>query len=272
MSRAKHWVFTLNNYTDVELALIRNLVPSQASYVCFGLEVGENGTPHVQGYLSLETRLRLRQVRQLMPRAHFEARKGSHRQARDYCAKDGAFEEFGEAPCEAGTRTDLNSLQNDLRSGKRLRAIADDHFATFLRYPKGIQFFRNAVAVRRNWVPFVVVYWGKTGTGKTRAVYENLPNADAIYIHPGGQWFDGYDGEEIVLFDDFGGSEFKVSYLLKLLDRYPMQVPIKGGFVHWAPKEIYITSNVNPLDWYRNITQEHSAALERRLTHVVHFQ
>jgi hypothetical protein len=116
------------------------------------------------------------------------------------------------------------------------------------------------------------VYWGRTGAGKTRAVFDNVPSPEDIYVHPGGQWFDGYDGQPIVLFDDFGGSEFKLTYFLKLLDRYPMQVPIKGGFVSWIPKEVYITSNRNPLEWYPNAHGEHVNAMFRRFTNNVRFE
>lgn len=118
----------------------------------------------------------------------------------------------------------------------------------------------------------VIVYYGRTGAGKTRAVYDNLPNPESIYVHPGGSWFDGYDGQPIVLFDDFGGSEFKLQYFLKLLDRYPMQVPIKGGFVNFCPHEIYITSNLNPNDWYRNANAEHVRAMFRRITFSFEFE
>jgi hypothetical protein len=117
----------------------------------------------------------------------------------------------------------------------------------------------------------VIVYWGRTGSGKTRAVMDNIPNENSIYIHPGGQWFDGYDRHEIVLFDDFGGSEFKLTYLLKLLDRYPMRVPVKGGFVSWVPREIYITSNLDPKNWYSNAHHEHVDALFRRFSFIYHF-
>lgn len=126
-------------------------------------------------------------------------------------------------------------------------------------------------STQRTWVCSVIVYWGRTGAGKTRAVYDNLPTQDIIYPHPGGQWFDGYDGQPIVLFDDYGGSEFKITYLLKLLDRYPMRVPVKGGFVSWTPTEIYITSNKDPRTWYSNANPEHVAAMFRRFTNVVRF-
>jgi hypothetical protein len=124
----------------------------------------------------------------------------------------------------------------------------------------------------RNWVCSVVVYYGPTGTGKTRAVMDNLPSPDDLWTYSGDGWFDGYDGHKIVLFDDFSGSEFKISFLLRLLDRYPMQVRIKGGFVNWCPEEIYITSNLNPDQWYPNAHQEHIDALKRRLTAVFFYQ
>ena len=117
-----------------------------------------------------------------------------------------------------------------------------------------------------------MVYHGKTGAGKTRSVMDNVDDPEDIYIHPGGQWFDGYDGQPIVLFDDYAGSEFKLQYLLKLLDRYPMQVPVKGGFVSFVPQEIYITSNLDPNDWYKNAHQEHVSAMFRRFTNVVNFE
>lgn len=137
-----------------------------------------------------------------------------------------------------------------------------------MRYRRSIHSYRNLHGKRRNWLCSVIVYWGRTGSGKTRSVTEN---SNELWVYPGNGWFDGYDGQEQVLFDDFSGSEFKISYLLKLLDRYPMQVPIKGDFAHWVPQEIYITSNLDPDMWFPNAHSEHVAALRRRFTNVVHF-
>lgn len=123
----------------------------------------------------------------------------------------------------------------------------------------------------RDWKCSVVVYWGRTGTGKTRAVFDNVNDKEDIYVHPGGNWFDGYDQHKIVLFDDYGGSEFKLTYLLKLIDRYPIRVPIKGGFTSWVPEEIYITSNRSPDSWYPNAHEEHIDAMFRRFTNIVRF-
>lgn len=272
-SQSKFWVFTLNNYTQEELTLIRSLVEtSNVSYVVIGMEIGEQGTPHVQGYLELSKRLRGRSVLKLsgMTRCHLETRQGTQEEATRYSKKDGIFEEYGELSVnDRGRRSDLESLKTDLDSGKSLMEISDTHFATYLRYERSITKYRALRDTSRNWLPDVQVFWGKTGTGKTRKVYEE--NVD-IYTHAGDRWFDGYEGQEVVLFDDFDGSVFKLAYLLKLLDRYQMRVPVKGGFIQWVPKKIYITSNINPQLWYSGANAEHQAALMRRLASIRYFQ
>lgn len=66
-----------------------------------------------------------------------------------------------------------------------------------------------------------------------------------------GQWFDGYEGHESVIFDDTDPTSFIMrATFLKLFDRYPMSVPIKGGFVEWHPRRAFITSNFHPNDLY----------------------
>jgi len=90
--------------------------------------------------------------------------------------------------------------------------------------------------------------WGKTGTGKSRFCYDQVQ--DRSVWRPGDyKWFDGYAGQEIIIIDDYRG-EYALPVFLNLCDRYPMQVPVKGGFANWCPKKIYITSNVNPNLWY----------------------
>lgn len=169
---------------------------------------------------------------------------------------------------EQGQRTDLVILKEALESEVPISVIADNHFSQYLKYRRSIHAYRNLHSKQRNWVCSVVVYWGTTGSGKTRAVFDNN---DSVWVYPGSGWFDGYDQHKIVLFDDFSGADFRLPYLLKLLDRYPMQVPIKGDFISWVPEEIYITSNLDPNNWFPNAHPEHVQALFRRFTHVVKF-
>jgi hypothetical protein len=119
MSRAKHWCFTLNNWTHAEQAAILSLGPALdnptavCDYVIIGREVGSNSTPHLQGFLSLRARLRLANVKALpgLGRAHLEVARGTPHQAATYCKKDGDFDERGECPSSKGKRTDFESLK-----------------------------------------------------------------------------------------------------------------------------------------------------------------
>lgn len=255
---------------------LRSLVGRQlATYVVIGDEVGENGTRHLQGYAEFPNRLRFNQFRELLPNYHIEARRGDSTQASDYCKKDGNYEEYGTlSVSRQGNRTDIDDLHESLRAGKRKRTIVEEHFGQFLKYQRGINAAYNIYTSHRplEQPPSIIVYYGRTGTGKTRSVWDNLTDISDLWTYSGNGWFDGYDQHPIALFDDFNGGEFKISYLLKVLDRYPMQVPVKGGFVVWKPTEIYLTSNLAPEEWFPNAKREHVQALLRRFTNVVYFQ
>lgn len=103
------WCFTLNNYSPQELNHIIETAENndEIKYLIIGKEVGDSGTPHLQGFCILSRSCRLRAVKGLIsPRAHFEASRGSNKQASEYCKKEGDFTEFG-SYAEPGTRTDF---------------------------------------------------------------------------------------------------------------------------------------------------------------------
>lgn len=276
--QAKHWCFTLNNPADAEqdeLIQKASEAGDAVQYLVVGAEVGESGTPHLQGFVSFKSRKSFGRVKEFVgERAHLEVARGSPKQAADYCKKDGAFKEIGTCPKGKGARNDLVEIVKNLKEGKRLSDIAEQFPAAAIRYHNGIRKVQALYPPKREGAPQIWVFWGRTGTGKTRRVWEFVDRSK-LWVHPGGQWFDGYDGHPAVLFDDFDGSWFKIAFLLRLLDRYEMQVQVKGAHVWWVPKTIYITSNIEPKDWYPNATQAHQAALRRRLQefgNIQHFQ
>jgi hypothetical protein len=266
---ARNWVFTLNNPTDDELLRISNARienESDIGYLVFGRETGESGTFHLQGYIQLESRKTMAWVKRLVTgdRAHLEVARGTPQEADDYCKKDGDYESYGAIRVGQGRRSDLESVASTVKSGASLSAIAEAHPSAFIRYSSGITKLRLLSAVpQREIPPRLYCFWGRTGVGKTRRVYEFI-SRDALYVHPGDRWFDGYDAQSAVLFDDFDGSWFPITYLLKLIDRYTFQVPIKGGYTWWNPNHIYFTSNHPPEQWYSNASVQHQDALLRR--------
>jgi hypothetical protein len=71
--------------------------------------------------------------------------------------------------------------------------------------------------------------------------------------------------------DEFAGRMNKVelTFLLQLLDRYPVSAPVKGAFIWWRPRVIFITTNYRPCDWYDWKDRMSSfVALKRRVTRV----
>lgn len=112
------------------------------------------------------------------------------------------------------------------------------------------------------------VYWGATGTGKSRRAWE-LAGMDAYSKDPRSKFWCGYFGQDKVVIDEFRGG-IDVSHLLRWLDRYPVSVEIKGSSVPLAAREYYITSNLNPRQWYPDIDEETLNALLRRLN-IIHF-
>ena len=122
----------------------------------------------------------------------------------------------------------------------------------------------------------VVLYYGETGTGKTRTWHDKYVGSEEFYRVPVGRdvWFDGYDMHKYVLLDDFSGaaSHMSLATLLQILDRYPLQVPVKGSFVWWMPDKICITTNIRPIHWYKWEGRESQyQALKRRIHKVLDF-
>lgn len=272
--KAQYWVFTLNNASVEEEEHLMNIIGDRVKFISWNREHGsQEQTMHLQGHLECGRRLLLSTLKRTpgLERAHLEARRGTFEESQAYIEKEAGEEAeylvyLGErVSVGQGRRSDLHSIKAVLDGGGSLNQIANDHFTDFVRYHRGIVAYKNLNAMQRDWETEVRVYWGETGSGKTSRAFRE---ASEPYMHPGGMWFDGYDGQDHVIFDDFGGSEFKITYLLKLLDRYPMRVPIKGGFVQWKPRIIWITSNIDPNEWYSNARTASVTALFRRFTSI----
>jgi len=137
--KSTRWVFTLNNPTDDEEQLTADFLET-TKYGIAGIEVGESGTRHIQGFFILESQQRLSYVRQAFSnRAHYESAKGTSQQASDYCKKDGNYEEYGALPTSQGKRTDLEDFKSwvvSQDSKPTEREIAHQFPALFTRYPR----------------------------------------------------------------------------------------------------------------------------------------
>lgn len=129
------WCFTINNYTEEELkALTDNITEDNVKFGIAGLEVGDSGTPHIQGFLSFRKRCRLAGVKRVVgSRAHIEPAMGNDEQNEDYCTKDGAeilrvgFPSKGTTQAGGGSQLAalLPGIVDSIRNGDTITEICD---------------------------------------------------------------------------------------------------------------------------------------------------
>lgn len=263
MSRANstNWCFTLfDEDYDAPKAL-------PYRYLVYQLEITEQGREHIQGYVVLKKKMTMVGLKKILPSAHWEVRRGTHKEAKDYCRKKESRTagpwEFGSESGVAmvrGQRTDLMALKDDLDKKIDLPQIAQKHFASFMRYERGIRSYMNLQTGHRNQntTPIIKIYWGPSGTGKTRRAIDEHPDC---YVMQKGEWWPDYSGQQVVLFDEFY-SWIPYDQILRILDRYPYAVPYKGGFTKLTATIFLFTSNQSPDKWYSKI--KNREALNRR--------
>lgn len=89
-SQSKYWCFTFNNYTVEQMVHVFEDLKRKTDLFIFGEEVGESGTPHLQGYIEFAKRARpLEAFPGWGKKCHWEKRKGSRADNVTYCAKEG---------------------------------------------------------------------------------------------------------------------------------------------------------------------------------------
>lgn len=284
--RSRAWVFTINNYCQNDENLMTTWMESvKIEKMAYQFEKGEEGTPHIQGFLKFKNARNLTAMKRYHPLAHWEIARGNDKQCYDYCTKE---ETRISGPWYKGDFNDMQGKRNDLKKITEFvtnteNDIDDEilcekyplEFARYMKYFEKLKMVRctKLAKERVNIKKQVIIYWGPTGTGKTTEVRRICEaNKLDLYIVPEGTgskgsiWFDGYWGQKAVLFDDFYGY-LKFHTLLQLLHEHPFQVQVKGGFVDWCPIYVFFTSNQHPKFWYKNV--DNTEALQRRITHTI---
>lgn len=243
----------LFNYTSFKESL---KFDTQMKYLCEGKEIcPTTGKEHNQGMVYFHNAKELSAVIKKYVGFHWIASKGTIEENYAYCTKDNKYREEGEKPIK-GKRTDLNEVIETLKT-KGMSGVIENHPEMYVKFNRGLE--KLALNTKNNAEKKnIIVIVGEPGKGKTKWVYDNYKE---IYSKPTGKWWDGYMGEETVLIDDYEG-EIEYREMLKVLDRYPHKVEIKGGYVNLKAKTIIITSNEPIEKWYN---RNEIKALERRI-------
>jgi len=258
---SRQWVFT--HFGDNE----PKWDDSTMKYLVFQREKAKTTDRlHWQGYVILKQPTKFRQVQTMLDckDAHMEISKAIHAdKASNYCMKiDTRISEpkvFGKLDKSPGKRTDLLAVGQLIKDGTTAEKIFDQCPDTFIRYHRGIA---KAIELKDKQIEDrnvrVEVFWGKSGSGKSKRAREDNPGA---YWKSPGPWWDRYEGNACVILDDFSDKQMSREEFLRTTDRYPYILPVKGGTCYMKAIKIVITSNYDPKKWYGG-----DDAVLRRLT------
>jgi len=242
-------------------------LPKPCRWIRGQLECGDGGFLHWQIVVAFIRKTSVRGCRDCFGPYHCELSRSAA--ANDYCLKPETSVpntqfELGIKPVDRSDPDDWERIWELAKTGdyecipatirvqsyRTLRAISSD--------------FAQPIGIERD----VVVYWGRTSTGKSRRAWAEA-GLEAFPKDPRSKFWCGYRGQKHVVIDEFRG-DIDVGHLLRWFDRYPVNVEIKGSSIVFAAEHIWITSNLSPRQWYPMIDEETYEALLRRIK-VVHF-
>ena len=245
---------------------------------------GKTGYEHYQAFLQMESPRRWSTMKNRLTeagfgKAHFERRRGTVRQAVDYCTKketrcgDPVFVGDIDHHERQGDRTDLQELRDKIKGGMSVDEVLldddDGRAARCVGYLRELESARNrSLLGKQRWRDLDVNYLhGPTGVGKTRYVFSRYdPNEFyriTDYAHP----WDMYENQHVVVFDEFAGQP-TIEQMLTWLDGYTVQLPARYGNKLSSYDTVWVLSNL-PFDrQYELNRHKQREAFRRRFDHV----
>lgn len=148
-SARKNWIGTINNWTQEQYDRLVELYEKEQllSYLIIGKEVGKQGTPHLQIYFQLKKPQRLTTLKKTIGyNWHLEGARGTGEQCRDYCMKDGDYQEWGRL--KSSGKTDLGEMVDKIIDNQWCEARAYKEFrSSYVHHKRKID--QMCLAIRR---------------------------------------------------------------------------------------------------------------------------
>jgi len=277
-TQGRDWCFTVNNPVQAEeqfLAYLETL--DDIRYAVFQREKApDTGTEHYQGYMEFSQPKWFTTIRNYLSekaigvQAHVEQRRKKRSEAREYCMTEETrispkYYELNDFVGD-GERTDINGIIKDIEVGMTnielakkygnkfviVRAWADEYRQDYLA--------QKSKQTRRLGIEVTYIS-GVTKAGKTRHVLDKYGDENVYRVTDYGtkfsaEKFDGYKGEDIIIFEEFR-SQIKIEKMLNYLDVYAVELPSRFRNKWACYTKIFIVSNWKLYDQYKNIQAEH---------------
>lgn len=237
MERSRAWTITINNYTDEDLDKLLDL---SFEYLIIGFEVGEEETPHIQGYIYFENQHTLRSVSKMIPRAHLEKAKGSPQQNFEYCKgyakgklkadKENEWYEFGTLPAQ-GKRSDLDKIRTRIEDGESLESIAESNFGQWCFHRRAFKEYQELINKPKKAT--IAIY---DGNDIDKWVIEHCNVNDVYFCESYDDWR-GYTHQPIII---IGHHWVDIPIMRRLIMGIPCHMKIPYGTVLANPEKIII--------------------------------
>lgn len=298
-TQSRKWSLVINNPQECGLdhsAVVEILRKFSPAYFCMADEIATMGTYHTHIFLYSPSPIRFSTVKNRFPTAHIDKTYGSAKENRDYIRKEGkwaetdkaetkvpdTFLEWGDMPAEKEEKApQMYKLIQEVREGISTANIIEGSPNLAFRV-RDIDTLRQTLLSDRyaseNRKIEVWYIFGASGTGKTRGIYERHEAKDICritnYRNGRGISFDGYTGQDVLVFEEFH-SQIPIEDMLNYLDIYPLSLPARYSDRVACYTRVYITSNLPLEKQYRNVqwdSLETWCAFIRRIHKVLEYR
>lgn len=181
--------------------------------------------------------------------------------------------EFGKCPMQ-GERTDIEEVATAIkeRKIKSIKDLYEQYPVQAYKYEKGMSKHINYMRGPRTSMTSLELILGPPGSGKSFHARLNGAKFVSICGDYKAPYLQGWDGEEVICIDDFDSNQCSIQWFFKLIDENEFTVNTKFGDTNFNVKKVYITSNVDPKNWWPNASEWHWLALDRRIENIIQFE
>ncbi len=293
MVSSRYWCITSFDLVQFPQNVIEQFEFKKVTYYVLGKEMCPTTKRlHWQAYVELDRSQKMSWLKNnLSPTAHLKMRNDDIGiNASDYCKKgiqshaewsefniegpnfgvEAEFIEDGTLSTDVqGKRNDLLEIQQLMMRGKTADEIAGLYFTQWVMYNRSLE--KYAVILRdkrpRTWNTEVIVLWGPTNCGKT---YTAIKENGAVPCKFVNKFMIGYENDPVVVFEEFAPEKMSREDFLDFTGEFRIPVNTKNGHTEWNPRKLYITSNLDPANWYMNDDGGVDYAIQRRYDEVIH--
>jgi len=216
--RSRGWCFTVNNWTDDDLAYLMDQELLQYRYLVIGFEIGEKeGTPHLQGYVYYDNARWTKAIRKMYSPWHVEDQKGPTSKAIQYCIEDcdNDFYEQGRKP----DPTVVDKAKID-----EVMANPWSNFHLFNMYRKSYEYLQTIAKKQHHRILRILPEEQKYNFQGSVTYYPSEWTGEEVYVfYPGYQpewlddWLHGWPRKE------------RVGYEYKTIDPHMVILLYSGG-------------------------------------------